>query len=88
MTTEDRLTKLKAELASAKRRNRWTLAAAFVLVGPITAGNVRPPVDEVRPRRFIVVDAQANPRAELAVTAGRPRLIMRDEQGKVRARTG
>ncbi len=70
MTTEERLTKLEEDLSTAKRRNRWTLAsAALVLVAVVTAGNIRPPADEVKARRFTVVDAQGNTRAAPALQA-------------------
>lgn len=87
MTTEERLTKLEEDLSTAKRRNRWTLAsAALVLVAVVTAGNIRPPADEVKARRFTVVDEQGNTRAELRMNVlGIPVLQMLDAQGKTRA---
>lgn len=84
MTTEERIEKLEHDLANTKRRNRWilTAAAVLVLVGLVTAGNVRTP-DEIKARRFIVVNAQGNPRAMLSMGAdGSPALFMLDAQGR------
>lgn len=89
MTTEERLTKLENNLIAANRRNRWALATAFLLLlGLLVALNMRTP-DEVKARRFVVVDAQGQVRAGLLLTAdGSPWLALRDTQGELRAELG
>ena len=86
MTTEERLTKLEEDLSTAKRRNRWTMAAALVLVSLLITAIIQKPADEVKARRFIVVDAQGNTRALLYTNEfGMAELNMQDAQRKPRA---
>ena len=97
MTTDERIENLEKGLATARRLNRWLLAAvglalgAWILtgsIGPTTAGapGGAAAVKEVRANTFIVEDANGKTRAKLAmVGADGPVLVLADENGKVRA---
>jgi hypothetical protein len=78
MTTDERIEKLEKGLASARRLNRWLLAAVGLALGVwILAGTFGPTmaaapagggaVKEVRANRFVVEDENGKVRAVLAV---------------------
>ena len=98
MTTEERIEKLEAELAAAKRLIRRLMAGAgvvlvifalFVAVRAmmgVTHSQVGGDIAKViRASRFEVVDDQGRPRAGLIVLKDGPRLDMFDEKGTSRA---
>ena len=78
MTTDERFKNLEKGLASARRLNRWLLAAVGLALGVwILAGTFGPTmaaaqtagaaVNEVRAKRFVLVDDAGKQRALLAV---------------------
>jgi hypothetical protein len=93
MTTEERLENLERELARAKRRNRWLLAAGGLAFGAwLLAGTLEPrtagaqaagaAVNEVRAKAFVLVDDAGKPRAVLSVNAVGPALDLFDAAGR------
>jgi hypothetical protein len=96
MTTDQRIEKLEKGLASARRLNRWLLAAVGVAFGVwILAGTLGPTmaaapgsggaVKEVRAREFILEDEKGNNRARLSMGNDGPALALFDERGINRA---
>jgi len=97
MTTDERIENLEKGLASARRLNRWLLAAVGLALGvwilagtfgPATAGapGGEAAVNEVlRAKRFVLVDDAGKTRALLHVDAPGPVLDLRDAAGKTRA---
>jgi hypothetical protein len=93
MTTGERLENLERELARAKRRSRWLLAAVGLALGvwmragtlgPRTAG-AQPAgvaVNEVRAKAFVLVDDAGRGRAGLDVTPDGPVLSLSDAAGR------
>jgi len=95
MTTDERIENLEKGLASARRFNRWLLAAVGLALGVwILAGTFGPTMaaapasggaaKEVRANRFVVEDANGKVRAELNVSKDGSVLGLRDENGKPR----
>jgi hypothetical protein len=93
MTTDERIENLEKGLASARRLNRWLLAAVGLALGVwILAGTFGPTmaaapaggaaVKEIRANRFVVEDANGKPRASLEVFNDNPRLALYDESDK------
>ena len=96
MTTDERIENLEKGLVSARRLNRWLLAAVgvalgvWILVGtfgPATAGAPAGggAVKEIRANRFVLEDKNGNQRAILDVDADGPGLSLFDAAGKTRA---
>ena len=103
MTTEERLAKVEQELAETKvqaervkRRTRWLLTGATLVLGvglvawvlgpdktlaQATAGGVK----EVHANRFVLEDENGEVRATLGMTQDGPVLYLLDENGKRRA---
>jgi hypothetical protein len=97
MTTDERIETLEKGLASARRFNRWLLAAVGLALGVwILAGTFGPTiaaapagggaVKEVRAREFILEDENGNNRARLSMGNDGPTLALFDEKGKNRAK--
>jgi hypothetical protein len=100
MTTDERIEKLEKGLASARRLNRWLLAAVATLAVAVAgmglamvfcAFGISPARDcmtvkEVRADRFVVVDENGKERAVLG-SGGKwgPSLSLLDENGECRA---
>jgi hypothetical protein len=93
MTTDERIENLEKGLASARRFNRWLLAAVGLALGVwILAGTFGPTVaaapgggaavKEVRANRFVVEDENGKTRALLAALKDGPTLNLYDENGK------
>ena len=96
MTTDERIENLEKGLASARRFNRWLLAAVGLALGVwMLAGTFGPAtaaapvggaaVNEVRARRFVLVDDAGKMCALLYVDAAGPNLALFDAAGKPRA---
>jgi len=96
MTTDERIENLEKGLASARRFNRWLLAAVGLALGVwILAGTLEPrmagaeggaaAVNEVRAKKFVLVDDAGKVHAGLAPTKDGAGLILFDEAGKTRA---
>ena len=96
MTTDERIENLEKGLASARRFNRWLLAAVGLALGVwILAGTFGPTmaaepaggtaINEVRAKRFVVEDENGKVRAVLAVFKDGPGLTLADESGNPRA---
>jgi hypothetical protein len=98
MTTEERLENLEKELARAKRRNRWLLAAVLLGAGvvilaaawigtpeKVLAENAAKAPTIIRANVFIVEDENGKPQAILKAEKEGPGLWMYDENGKTRA---
>jgi len=98
METEKRLERLEHELMNMKRRYRRLLVVtglvAAVMAAVLIATKVGGPVvafaetgiaDEVKARRFVLVDEQGDTRALLAVLEDGPALFLIDPQGTPRA---
>ncbi|MBE3097662.1 MAG: hypothetical protein IMZ44_11135 [Planctomycetes bacterium] len=96
MTTDERIENLEKGLASARRLNRWLLAAVglaisvWILAGTFGPATAAAPaaggaVKEVRANRFIVEDAKGKVRATLDVDVDGPWLRLFDENGKTHA---
>jgi len=96
MTTDERIENLEKGLASARRFNRWLLAAVGLALGVwILAGTFGPTmaaapagggaVKEVRANRFVVEDANGKVRARLEAHDDGAGLFLLDENGKPRA---
>ena len=79
MTTEERLEKIERELAAAKRRNRWMIAAGCLAVAWIFTV-VYGDKTEIRARRFVVVGEGGRLRGSLYASG----LSLFDENGKSR----
>jgi len=99
MTTDERIENLEKGLASARRFNRWLLAAVGLALGVwILAGTFGPTmaaapaggaaVKEVRANRFVVEDTNGKTRASLDVFNDNPRLVLYDEIDKPLATLG
>ena len=95
MNTEERLEKLERELARAKRRNRWVLAAvglgalAWTVMGaarvPTPPLELGPGVSQViRANRFELKETNGRTRAILDMGKEGPSLCLFDEKGKIR----
>ena len=93
MTTDERIENLEKGLASARRLNRWLLAAVGLALGVwILAGTFGPTmaaapgaaaaVKEVRANRFLVEDENGKVRASLDASMNAPGLTLFDENGK------
>lgn len=98
MTIEERLEKLERDLSCAKRRRRWLVAGAGLLLAawvvswafepgtaiaePAKAGAV---VREVRAKRFVLEDENGKRRAVLGVNKRSVMLILLGEKGQVLA---
>jgi hypothetical protein len=104
MTTDERMENLEKGLASARRFNRWLLAAVGLalavwilagIFGPTTAGaqTAGAAVNEVRAKRFVLVDDAGKQRALLDVGGdsilekafNAASLCLYDAEGKPRA---
>jgi len=96
MTTDERIENLEKGLASARRLNRWLLAAVGLALGVwILAGTFGPTmagapagggaVKEIRANRFVVEDENGKGRAMLEVNEEGTGLGLADENGKLRA---
>jgi len=97
MTIDERLENMEQELGHAKCRTRWLMGMVLLLTGVLvvpavldmTAFWVRAQgagtVQEIRANKFVLVDENGKPRAELAMDKGRPLLVLWDENGKPRA---
>jgi hypothetical protein len=94
MTTDERIENLEKGLASARRLNRWLLAAVGLALGVwILAGTFGPTMaaapaaggKEVRANHFVVEDENGKVRAVLAVFKDGPGLTLADENGNPRA---
>ncbi len=99
MTVEERIERLERELAAAKRRNRWLMAAAVLaVVGLAWAGNRITGIAQaqeadtgpkvVRANQFILEDEKGRMRATLAVSKDTSALRLYDKSGKPRAVLG
>ena len=97
MTTEERLAKVERELARAKRRSRWLLAALGLGLGALalvwaSAANVPKAEAQgaadgrtVLAERFELVNAQSKVRAYLEMAKDGPMLCLADAAGRPRA---
>ena len=96
MTTDERIENLEKGLASARRFNRWLLAAVGLALGVcILAGTFGPTmaaapgggaaVKEVRANRFVLEDENGKGRAVLGVDKDGPGLGLFDAAGTPRA---
>jgi len=96
MTTDERIENLEKGLASARRLNRWLLAAVGLALGVwILAGTFGPRtagaeggagvLDKVRAKNFVLVDDAGKSCALLAPTKKGAGLILLDAEGKTRA---
>ena len=96
MTTDERIENLEKGLASARRLNRWLLAAVGLALGVwILAGTFGPRtagaeggagvVDKVRAKNFVLVDDAGKPRAMLCMDKDGAMLGLSDKNGNPRA---
>ena len=86
MTTEERLAKVERELGRVKRRSRWLLVA--LALGLAALALVWALAEEVRAKRFVLVDEEGRERAALEMNADRPMLSLCDEKGQPRVALG
>ena len=85
MTIEERVKKLEGELTAAKRRNRWMLGgAALLLLGCLTIAATPGDQKIIRAQQFIVVNDQGRECAMLGVSQDLPYLGMFDANDKCR----
>ena len=97
MTTDQRIENLEKGLASARRLNRWLLAAVglaaavfgVVWIGAAAGCNGQTPGGRVatviRAGQFVLEDENGKTRATLALTVDGPMLGLTDETGNPRA---
>jgi hypothetical protein len=95
MTTDERIENLEKGLASARRLNRWLLAAVGLALGVwILAGTFGPTMaaapagggvaKEIRANSFVVEDANGKVRLMLVALKEGPGLSLFDENGNLR----
>jgi hypothetical protein len=95
MTNDERIENLEKGLASARRFNRWLLAAVGLALGVwVLAGTFGPTMaaapggggafKEIRANRFIVEDENGKNRIVLAASKEGPMLVMFDDNGNNR----
>jgi len=87
MNIEQRIESLESDLNRVRSCNRWLVAALLLVGAGAIAGQGRAPLvnEDVRAKRFTLLDENGRPRAALGMTEMGPHLTMRDENGKIRA---
>jgi len=90
MTTDQRLARLEKQCSLLKAGFALvTVALAVVLLIGAGQDQVKPKVlEEVRAKRFVMVDKDGKPRGELGVFKDVPNLVLADENGKYRVGLG
>jgi len=83
MTTEERLTTLEQKLAATRRRFRWLLVGLALGLGALAL--VWALAEEVRAKRFVLVDEEGRERAALEMIEDVPMLSLRNAAGNIRA---
>jgi hypothetical protein len=66
-----------------RRLKRWLAGTAVIGLSAIGMGQVVPPPDEVRTRRFVLVNDAGEVRGELTAERGVPALTLHDAAGDV-----